>query len=319
MIAHDVLTYLCAEDTLPSDAPLLITPYTYEEQDRDIYNPKAGIEMRDGQRPSVASEDPMIDEDRYYADFVKYHPPNGNKVGTAETIALYSAEPDWGMDDEITLTPLQKFTGGSLGYRHMRYSLFRARVGVAHRRAEHFTRLSRIAFKRGDRYWGVRFGARAIHYIEDLLTPFHQKPFTEGYFLKVLFALRRMGGLFVVAFNYHHSFERYTGYHLWHGTSWFVEAIRNSQPIEIVNIKRGLKKAWRRAKRLFCPLFREWRSLLRDRMENGQRFLSPSEVASIDPPERLKSLISEWLTLSAGVIKGYISGHIAPSLEDRLL
>jgi hypothetical protein len=317
MIAHDVLTYLCAEDTLPCDELIEITLYTYEEHDRDLYNPNSEIEMRDRRRPSVVSEDPMIDEDRYYEDFVKYHPPNGNTVRTGETIALYSAEPDWGMDEEITVTPLQEFTGGSAGYRHMRYSLFWARVGVAHRRAEHFTELSRKAFDAGDRYWGVRFAARAIHYIEDLLTPFHQKPFTEGYFLRVLFSLKRMGGLFVVAFNYHHSFERYTGYHLWHGTSWFIEAIRNAPSIEICNIEIGLKKAWRRAKRLFYPLFREWRRLLQDKMENGQRFLSPSEVAAIDPPERLKDLIEEWLGLASGVVKGYISRYVAPYIEDR--
>lgn len=316
MIAHDVHTFLCAEDALPCDAGIEITPYVYEAYDRDTYNPKAKMEMRDGKRPSVASDDPMIDEDRYYSDFVEYNAPKGNRVTTGKTVALYSAEPDWGMDEEIHVSPFQWLTGGSQGYRHMRYALFGFRAGAAHRRALHFSGLACRAFNAGDIYWGVRFSARAIHYIQDLLTPFHQKPFSEQFLLKVIFSLKRMGGLSVVAFNYHHSFERYTGYHLWHGTEWLVDAIRKAPSIAIENLRRDLKKGWKRAKRLFYPLFAEWRCLLADRLENGQRFLSPAEVAAIDPPEGLKKLVEEWLVLASGVVKGYISGYVAPNLED---
>ena len=76
------------------------------------------------------------------------------------------------------------------------------------------------------------------------------------------------------------------------------------------------REGWKKAKLLFYPLFEEWRSLLSHRLESGQRFLSPEDVAAIDPPQGLKSLVQEWLVLASGVVKGYISGYVAPNLED---
>jgi hypothetical protein len=318
MIAHDVLTFLCAKETLP-EGRLEITPYRYEEADGSVYNPSMTIEMREGKRPSVKSDDPMIDEDRYYADFVTYHRPNGNTADLHETIALYSAEPDWGMDEEIKISPFQFLTGGSQGYRHLRYALFGARAGRAHKRAAHFTRLAELAFDGGDRYWGVRFSACAIHYIEDLLTPLHQKPCTEGFYLKVLLAWKRMGGIYTVGFNYHHSFERYTGYHLWHGTKWLIDAIRRAGRIDIGILEKDLRVFWRKAKKLTCRIFREWRGFLKERMEHGRNLLGPEEVAGMTPPDRLRGLLEEWLELTAGLVKGYLARYVAPYLgEDRL-
>jgi hypothetical protein len=318
MIAHDVLTFLCAKQTLPEDR-LEITPYRYEKLDKSVYNPKARIEMRGGKRPSVAHDDPMIDEDRYYADFVTYHSPNSNTTDLYETIALYSAEPDWGMDEDIKVSPFQFLTGGSQGYRHLRYALFGVRAGAAHKRAAHFTRLAELAFTGGDRYWGVRFSACAIHYIEDLLTPLHQKPCTEGFYLKALLAWKRMGGIVTVAFNYHHSFERYTGYHLWHGTKWLIDAILRAQRIDIQDLKKDLNVFWKKAKKLTCRIFREWREFLKERMEHGKNLLGPEEVAVLNPTDSLKRLLEEWLELAAGLVKGYLARYVAPYLgEDRL-
>ncbi len=315
MIAHDVLTYLCAIQTLPGRR-LEITPYRYEEWDKSVYNPRSEIEMREGTRPSVKCDDMMIDEDRYYADFITYHPPNGNTADLHETVALYSAEPDWGMDEDIKISPFQILTGGSQGYRHLRFALFGVRAGEAHKRAFHFRGLAQRAFDEGDVYWGVRFSACALHYIEDLLTPFHQKPFDERFFFRFLCSWKRMGGLFVVAFNYHHSFERYTGYHLWHGTKWLVDAIQRAQKLDFTDLKQDLTFFWKKAKRLLYPIFTEWRELLKDRMEHGQRLLTPEEVAALCPPERLKSLLISWLELSAGVVKGYLARYVAPYLEE---
>ncbi len=121
----------------------------------------------------------------------------------------------------------------------------------------------------------------------------------------------------LIALNYHHSFERYTGHHLWRGENGFLKAIELASQIEINNLKRDLKKGWRTSRRIFYPLFREWRRIIGKSAERESVLLSPSEVASIKPPERLKSLIREWLSLTSGVVKGYISGYVAPWLEEH--
>jgi hypothetical protein len=315
MVSHDVLTYLCAREFGLDTYTVEITPYTYH--DPGPYNPSSEIEYREGEKPSVKSDDPYIDEDRFYAPFVQYNQPANNRARAIEVLSLYSSEPDWGMDEKLELSPLQRLTGDSIGYRHMRYGLFFFRAGKVHQRALHFTNLARTAFERGDLYWGTRFSGRAIHYIEDLLTPLHTKPFSELFFLRMILSLR-IKDLSLIAFNYHHSFERYTGHLLWHGDSGCIKAIERASKIKINSLKRDLRRGWRASRRIFYPLFREWRGVVGKSAERKSILLSPSEVALIDPSERLNGLILEWLALASGMVKGYISRYVKPLLEDRL-
>ncbi|UCB44359.1 MAG: hypothetical protein JSV25_09020, partial [Spirochaetota bacterium] len=288
MVSHDVLTYLCARELGLERYTVAITPYTYN--DPGPYNPLSEIEYREGKRPTVKSNDPHIDEDRFYAPFVQYNPPASNCVKAIEVLSIYSAEPDWGMDEKLELSFFQRLTGDSLGYRHMRYGLFFFRAGIAHRRAVYFTELARSAFEKGDLYWGIRFSGRAIHYIEDLLTPLHTKPFSELFFLRKIISLK-IKKLPLIAFNYHHSFERFTGHHLWHGENGYLHAITLAPLAKINNLKRDLRKGWRASRRIFYPHFREWRRIIPKRAERESVLLSPDDVASIKPPANLKKCI----------------------------
>jgi hypothetical protein len=313
MVAHDVLTCLCAKELGLENRSVEITPYTYS--DPGPYNPESEIEYREGGRPTVRSDDAHIDEERFYAPFVSYDPPASRQVSALDVISLYSAEPDWGMDDKLYLSVLQRLTGDSLGYRHLRFGLFWFRAGIAHRRAVHFTELARAAFEKDDPYWGIRFSARAIHYIEDLLTPLHTKPFPEWFFLRMIISLKRRD-IPQIAFNYHHSFERYTGYYLWHGDRGYISAIEQAPLAGFSNPKKDLRKGWRASRRIFYPLFREWRKVIGMRAERGSVLLSPEDAARTGHPVKLRQCVERWLGLASGYVKGYISVYVAPYLED---
>ncbi len=124
MIAHDVFSYVCAKGLGFFEDYIEITKNTYSNYDNDVYNREYSIEMREGKRPTFHSQDQWFDEDEYYADYVSYNNPVKGRVRAIEVLSLYSAEPDWGMDEGMKLSPLQILTGGSLGYRHLRYGLF---------------------------------------------------------------------------------------------------------------------------------------------------------------------------------------------------
>jgi len=116
-----------------------VTPYTYQEIDQDEYNPEFVIKY--------------VDE------------KIGEKVKASDILIKYSDEPDWDLDTNLELNKIQALTGGSQGYRHMYFSAFSGllRGGAAPQRANHFFEMSKIAFKKGDNYWGFRFAARAIY------------------------------------------------------------------------------------------------------------------------------------------------------------
>jgi hypothetical protein len=313
MVAHDVLTYLCAESVGFSVRPVRITPYTYSEMDRSPYNREYSIEMREGKAPAVTAEDPEYDENEYYTPFVLYEKPQAGKVSAIQVLALYSGEPDWGMDTGISLSPVQSLMGGSQGYRHLKYGLFFLRAGKALERALHFDRLSRAAFDRGDQYWGIRFAARAIHYMEDLLTPFHTKPFPELLLLRKLLDLR---GLYFLTYNYHMNFERFTGYGLWHGNRDFIEPVRDAKVSALSHLHSDLQKAWRSMRNLFYLLFRECGALWREGMSEGPVKLKEEEVARINPSGRLHCGIRKWLGCAASVVKGYIAHSLIPRMQQ---
>lgn len=321
MIGHDVLTYICARAVGLPGVRVDITPYSYQAHDPGPYNPIYRLEMREGTDSAVHAEDPCFDENDYYRGFVPYRPPERGRAGTLEVLSLYSSEPDWGMDAGLRLSPLQRLMGGSQGYRHLRYGLFFFRAGTAHRRTGHFTRLARVASSRGDRYWALRFSARALHYLQDLLSPFHTKPFPEWYLLSLLAAPFRPQGnlkkLYFITYNYHLNVERYVGYQLWHGKDSYLRCIEDSEEAEITGLRRDILRASRRARRLVYPLFRECRRMWGESMGEEMVKISLRDIEKTSRNRELDNLVCRWLSLSASLVKGYIRSFVFPLLHQR--
>jgi hypothetical protein len=123
----------------------------------------------------------------------------GERLSAFKVIYTYSAEPDWGPDQEL-FEPEQypdlwqadtKYVSGrhgtaSQGFRHMyfpgKFSFWNPiatfqrpmhPVGEAPARAAMFSKLSEEFFASGSEYWGYRFLGWSIHYVEDLFQPFH--------------------------------------------------------------------------------------------------------------------------------------------------
>ncbi|MFW6180283.1 MAG: hypothetical protein ACOC8N_00945 [Spirochaetota bacterium] len=331
MIGHDVLTYLCARAAGFPAVPVTRTPYTYGGDDPGPYNPDYRWELREGTGPAVSAEEPYFDENEFYAPFVPYHAPSGGKVSALEVLALYSAEPDWGMDAGMRLSPLQALTGGSQGYRHLRYGLFGLRVGTAHRRAPHFTRMARLAASRRDPYWCARFAARALHYLEDLASPFHTKPFPERAVPAGLLHPRR---LYFAVYNYHLNLERAVGYRLWRGDGALLGCIEEAcggvkggdggppagERAELAErcLRREMRRACRRARGLVAPLFARCKELFPGRMQEEWVKIGAEDVAGLRGDEELERLVEAWLSAAASLVFGYVAGVASPLLARAL-
>ena len=313
MIAHDVLTYICARCAGIGGEDVLIRPYNYKDTETMTVCGDYELENREGGRPVVSSDDPKYDESEYYSDFIKYSYPKKGKVPLIEVLSLYSAEPDWGMDSGLKLSPLQALTGGSQGYRHLRYGLFLFRAGIVHRMALHFFDLARIAFNRSDVYWGVRFSARAIHYIEDLLTPVHTKPFTEMFFFKKMFQAK---DLYFITYNYHLNFERFVAYHLWHGDRIYTDIIESAVPFELHDLKKDLLPGSRVVRRLSPFIFRECKKIWGGTMKDRFVKISIEDINRIHPDDRFLEAILSWLEFSASFVKGYIEKFVKPCIGN---
>jgi hypothetical protein len=315
MIGHDVLTSVAARSLGLAGPPVAVTPYRYERIDTGPYNPDHVVEMREGARATVyspwkGSDEPApgyYDESDYEGDFLLYDPPEGGLVDPLQVLSIYSAEPDWGMDAGMDLSPLQALTGGSQGFRHLRFGLFLLRVGRVRERAVHFTRLARCAFDEDDPYWGLRFSARALHYLQDAVSPFHLKPFPEPCAPLMALMPRRFYRRTV---NYHLNFERLVGYRLWHGDAELIGTIERAAPAPLDDVG-DLARAMRASRRQFYPIYRRCRILWGRTMDGEYVKVSTDRIREASEDAGMNDLIRRWLAHAASWVKGYLVRYTA--------
>ena len=123
------------------------------------------------------------------------------RVSARSVLVTYADEPDWWFDQDLWTIPEYGYgkvpygdpTGNSSQAAfHMQFALetwlvrtFAHSVveGMSLERMELFSRLAKLAFKLNHPYWGYRFTAWTMHYVQDLCQPYHSKAIPSGDFL----------------------------------------------------------------------------------------------------------------------------------------
>ncbi len=222
--SHGKMTYYVTNDVewLNKFNNITITEYSYSDIDTEPYNPDFKIVYKEGNI--------------------------GEKTTALEILSIYADEPDWDMDRNLKLSPFQKITGGSSGWRHQYFiTLFGiVRLGKAPDRAQYFYNLALKAFDRGDFYWGFRFFARSLHYLEDLTQPLHSFPLPYSIVLKNIFDLN---GLIKIGENHHYALEDYQEVQVDILRKVYLEALYTDETFDVRTIRRlGVLNAFRARK-----------------------------------------------------------------------
>lgn len=170
--------------------------------------------------------------------------PKGKTITPLEILTLYATDADDGRDQDLfvrdaqgnpqPMFPDQKWFGAyqnpnSQAFRHIEKPPFSLRhpiatfgipfrsIGEASQRTEIYFRLSQLAFALGEDYWGWRFLAGGLHYLQDLHQPYHAGQLTPtlmNHGLRVLLSWGWgekgfMGSFAHVISNSHRFFEDY--------------------------------------------------------------------------------------------------------------
>ena len=259
-----------------------ITPYTYEDIDQDKYNPKFVIKYVEGEI--------------------------GRKTNASDILINYSDEPDWDLDTNLELNKLQALTGGSQGYRHMYFSVFAGllKAGDAPKRASHFFEMSKIAFGEGDNYWGFRFTARAVHYLEDLSQPYHAYPVPLRVLFKKFFNIKKIT---ILATNAHYGYEDFNGYLFKHRKDEFYNLLSEVKTIKMDDVEDSAIKLSKEARKDFTPSYRETMKLF-PVLDNNQELLILEEqeiikVANSPDSQGLVNLMKKDILLGLGYLNGF--------------
>jgi len=259
-----------------------ITPYTYEDIDQDEYNPEFVIKFVEGKI--------------------------GGRTKASDILINYSDEPDWDLDTNLELNKLQVLTGGSQGYRHMYFSVFSGllKAGDAPKRANHFFGMSKIAFGKGDNYWGFRFAARTIHYLEDVSQPHHSYPVPLDVLFKKFFNVKK---LTVLATNAHYGYEDFNGYLFEHKKVEFYDLLPKVETVKMDDVADSAIKLSKEARKDFTPSYKETMKLF-PVLDNDQELLILEEqeiikIANSPDSQELINLMKKDILLGLGYLNGF--------------
>jgi len=259
-----------------------ITPYIYEDIDQDEYNPEFVIKYIEGEI--------------------------GGKTKASDILINYSDEPDWDLDTNLELNRLQALTGGSQAYRHMYFSVFKGllKAGDAPKRANHFFEMSKMAFGKGDNYWGFRFAARAVHYLEDLSQPLHAYPVPLNVLFKKFVNVKR---LTILAFNAHYGYEDFNGYLFEHKKDEFYNLLPEVKTVKIDDVAVSAIKLSKEARNDFNPSYRKIMKLF-PTLDNKKELLilekqEISKIAKSPESQELINLMKKDILLGLGYLNGF--------------
>ncbi len=273
---------------------ITITPYTYQKFDKSVYNEKFIIKYLEG---SI-----------------------GEKTDALTILSIYSDEPDWDMDTDLNLSKFQLLTGDSQGYRHQRYVAFGGllRAGVGHKRVQHFYNLSRIAFKNNDIYWGFRFLARSIHFIQDLTQPQHTLPAPQNIVMKEIKDIRSFT---IMCLNHHTILEDYyQATQIKNSSEEYIKTLREAKPAKINNPYKSALVATTRSRKLVGNLWKEMENFFGSELSAKKRFkITQDELQNLlsDPAKQESRVKLDRTVLTAlNLFSSYSKGLIEYAKKD---
>jgi len=230
----------------------------------------------------------------------------GDNTDAKTILSTYADEPDWGMDEGLSLNSMQSLTGGSHGWRHQYYILLGGilKLGEAPDRALHFYNMAVKAFKNNDPYWGFRFLARALHYLQDLTNPFHSNP---GPTMILLSNIWDINGVTVLAMNHHFALEDYQEYQIKKKNQLYFRALRSSNPIKINNPLDAAVDLANRSKDYTEALWNLQSRIYGDKINQKSPFkIDPGKIPSGELKNDYDKIIIGALMDFSGITKGFL-------------
>jgi hypothetical protein len=253
----------------------------------------------------------------------------GDTMPAREILVRYAAEPDWGFDQDLHASWQQAFMGGYTGlssqaYFHMYYPAFTVHMpvpgiamGAAPRRLALFQEAARAAFERNDPYWGFRYLACALHYIQDVGQPYHSTQ-TSVHFLDLNHPI---DGTTKITSNYHLVYEGWVDHHMRlelraaaqtgrEGGFGFLAALRGSDAHTYPELHDYVEQVAHRSHRNASRLLRACVDFF------DRRFKQPVDVAATDqdlaqiepeePRRRIVEATLPALRLTGQSIRGFL-------------
>ncbi len=262
-------------------------------------------------------------------------PGPGETQSPADILVGYAMEPDWGMDQNMKVSWQQKFMGGttglsSQGYFHMYYPAVTLHLpipvtsmGVAPKRAAQWRAMASRAFSAGDAYWGWRFAAWSLHYLEDVAQPYHSTQ-THRRFLRWKSPIE---GTTNCTSNFHLLYETWLDRRLADELAGKADfglkaALSDPGELKLDELEGAVKAVARKSHRTFGDLAKVCIGYFGDRFVSDQKQEpTPEDLDRVVPGPGLDALLAmsrDTLRLAGRAIRGAVRDLLVEAPQPPL-
>ena len=306
---HSVYTYLVIKNSgVDFEFPVDILPKNFQE-DRS-YN-TSGM-LGEYLSKDVAGNKKLNLVEKYLLpkyEFINTSPVD-NKLPAWQIISLYSAFPDIGIDYLKNVSWIQDtFLGDSQGLRHGKVKIGPVEVFEADSSFLYFVKKSRELLKSGNTYWGLRFFGYSLHYLQDIMQPYHVRPGMVWELMVYPFDIKMRKKLR----NLHTAYDRMLAYLILYDHENLERLIKQAKPIYFNSDEQLITEALMYSYSRFFKIHELQKVVFLDIIV--ERAPSIEDFVEKSNKEEFKTLMKETyeiISVMTSVIKGLL--HLLPKM-----
>lgn len=301
---HSIYTFLVMEHSeVDLDFFVKIRPRDFEEE--RVYNQRGKLKEYLLEDISGLNSTRLID----YELVNKYGFLNNSSVDGQlpawQIVSLYSSFPDIGIDHLKDVSWIQDtFLGDSQALRHSKIKVRPIEVFEGDQSFLYFAKKSSELLKVGNEYWGLRYLGYALHYLEDLMQPYHTRPGTVWELVRYPFDKN----IRILLQNAHAAYDDIMTYLILYDGDRLESIISNAKPIYFSSYEQLIKEAYMYSHSEFFKVHDMIKSLFGDTLYSSA--LSMEDFAKLAQQGKLDNLINETykiISTMSSVIKGFVT------------
>lgn len=225
------------------------------------------------------------------------------KLPAWQIVSLYSSFPDIGIDYLKDVSQIQDiFLGDSQALRHSKIKVRPIEVFEGDQSFLYFAKKSSELLKDGNEYWGLRYLGYALHYLEDLMQPYHTRPGTVWELVRYPFDKN----IRILLRNAHTTYDNMMIYLILYDEDRLEDVISNAKPIYFSSYEQLIKEAYTYSYSEFFKVHDMIKSSFGDAIYGSE--ISMEDFAKLARQGKLDKLIEETykiISTMSSVIKGF--------------
>ena len=304
---HSIYTFLLLSH-LEVNSDFLVEIRSRDFEEGRVYNLEDKLGKYIIEDITGLNNTPLIEPELIYNYSFLNNSPIDGTLPAWQIMSLYSSFPDIGIDNTRGISFIQDtFVEGIPAFRHSKIKVRPIEVFEGDQSFLYFAKKSSELLKDGNEYWGLRYLGYALHYLEDLMQPYHTRPGTVWELVRYPFDKN----IRILLRNAHTAYDNMMIYLILYDEDRLEDVISNAKPIYFSSYEQLIKEAYTYSYSEFFKVHDMIKSSFGDAIYGSE--ISMEDFAKLARQGKLDKLIEETykiISTMSSVIKGFVITHL---------